>query len=129
MPHLFTQGDFTLHSGAKSKWKVECDALTDEDWQTLAEMIDGTYSFHTVHGVPRGGLVLAEKLKPYCKENGKSVLIVDDVLTTGGSMEEKRNEVWKEGWKDIQGVVIFSRTNKLPYWIDALWTYQAKMIR
>ena len=58
-------GDFTLNSGAKSKWKIECDAFTDADWQGLAQLIaESTAPFHEVVGVPRGGLKLAAALLP-----------------------------------------------------------------
>ena len=33
---LFQSGHFTLHSGAHTFWKVDCDALTDGDLDTLA---------------------------------------------------------------------------------------------
>jgi hypothetical protein len=39
MTNLFQLGDFHLHSGQKSKYKINCDALTDEDWRTLAMML------------------------------------------------------------------------------------------
>ena len=32
MANLFQQGDFTLHSGERSGFKIECDALTSHDW-------------------------------------------------------------------------------------------------
>jgi len=39
--NLFQFGDFSLHSGSKSKWKIECDALTDEDVEALAQATVG----------------------------------------------------------------------------------------
>jgi orotate phosphoribosyltransferase len=126
MAHLFTQGNFTLHSGAKSNWKIECDALTDEDWETLALMIGESYHFHSVYGIPMGGVRLAARLEKYRKKDGCYSLIVDDVLTTGRSMNEMMQKLFSEGHMNIKGVVVFSRTNKIPSWIDALFTYRAK---
>jgi hypothetical protein len=37
--NLFQLGSFTLASGKSSYWKLECDALADDDIKTLAEMI------------------------------------------------------------------------------------------
>lgn len=54
---LFKLGDFELHSGQRSNWKIDCDALTPADWRALAKMIvDRLAPFGAVEGVPRGGL-------------------------------------------------------------------------
>lgn len=36
---LFQTGEFSLHGGASSALKIECEALTHADWKTLAELI------------------------------------------------------------------------------------------
>lgn len=121
---LFQQGDFKLHSGGVSKWKIECDALTDEDWKTLAVMMRQTIGpFSSVEGVPTGGLKLAEYLKPMCVENTYTHLIVDDVLTTGNSMEDLRKfrQLNYEGnLIRIIGGVVFAR-GPCPNWVIALF--------
>ena len=115
--HLFNEGVFALHSGELSSWKIDCDSLTDEDWSTLARMaINVLPDFGKVVGVPKGGLSFANALKKYTTE-GSPVLIADDVLTTGGSMEEIR-----KGDKDVLGIVVFAR-KKPPDWVKALFTY------
>lgn len=89
--NLFQRGNFTLHSGEKSKWKIECDALSWEDWDTLAMMIverTRPLLFAKVIGVPRGGLKLARALMPYQVIKSGPTLVVDDVLTTGNSILE-----------------------------------------
>lgn len=127
--NLFKSGDFTLNSGAKSKWKLECDALTDADIETLAYMIGILVGpFHSVEGIPRGGLKLAAAMEKH-RYNGESFaplpyLIVDDVLTSGGSMERRRRELANPiglttTGAAIIGVVIFSR-GQLPPWIKAV---------
>jgi len=59
--NLFQLGDFTLNSGAKSVWKIDCDALSDGDIAALARMVQILVGpFHSVEGIPRGGLRLAE---------------------------------------------------------------------
>ncbi len=130
MPNLFQLGDFTLNSGAKSKWKLEADALTDEDIQTLAEMIRQLVGpFRSVEGVPRGGIRLAEALAKYTGLDGAH-LIVDDVLTTGGSMDRTRltyNETHPEYqlkqygvYGNVKGAVVFAR-GQCPSWIKSIF--------
>lgn len=120
---LFQIGDFTLNSGVKSKWKIECDNLTDESINCLAEIVCHMVgSFSEVHGVPRGGLRLEAALKPHCTPGGP-VLIVDDVLTTGGSMNRLANEKMalpEYRGKKFSGVVIFAR-GQCPHWVRAVF--------
>ena len=121
--HLFQLGDFVLNSGARSRWKLECNALGAGDWQALGQMIRqlvGSYS--AVEGVPEGGLPLARYLNQFSSLEG-SVLIVDDVLTTGGSMETLRNKLCDERkLEPVQfvGAVVFAR-GKCPPWIKAVF--------
>ncbi len=99
----------------KSDFKIECDALTHDDIECIAYLIQQrTGSFSRVVGIPRGGLRLSEALEQYCSEG--PVLICDDVLTTGGSMERMRERIGGE----TMGVVIFSR-GKCPEWIKPLF--------
>lgn len=120
---LFQLGDFTLNSGAKSKWKLECDALTPEDYKALALMIkQALIQFRSVEGIPRGGLLLAKELEQYTTQCGPH-LIVDDVLTTGGSMERARTKYrdFHLTDADVVGAVIFAR-GQCPVWILPLFT-------
>lgn len=109
---LFKWESFISHSGLPLDWKIECDNLTDEDIHTFATLIQDHCTFSDVYGVPRGGIRLAEALMPYCTIKGDPTLIVDDVLTTGLSMQEARNKIKGE----TIGVVIFAR-NYCPAWI------------
>jgi orotate phosphoribosyltransferase len=81
---LFQLGHFILHSGEVSDFKVECDALSESDWQALAKLIATRCSFGAVVGIPRGGLALANQLQGYITRGPG--LVVDDVWTTGRSM-------------------------------------------
>ena len=107
---LFQLKDFIMHSGKPGWFKIECDYLTDMDWVTLATIIVSRFPyFGSVVGVPTGGLKLESALRPYITKG--SQLIVDDVLTTGKSMEEQR-EFQKNtyGIESQIGVVVFART-------------------
>lgn len=88
---LFQIGDFTLASGERTRWKIECDALTPTDWDALALMTMERFPhrFVEVVGVPRGGEPFANALDLYTDLDAMSrrALVVDDVWTTGGSME------------------------------------------
>lgn len=114
--HLFQLRDCLSHSGIKMFWKIECDALTDEDVNALAFMLSERIKFSEVFGVPRGGIRIEQALKKYCKA-GYPILIVDDVLTTGTSMIE-----FKEKNKLIAaiGAVIFAR-GICPDWVYPLF--------
>lgn len=115
---LFQRGDFTLNSGARSPWKIECDSLTGGDIDALAVMIHQiVLPFGRVVGVPRGGVRLADELEQYATEGEERVLIVDDVLTTGGSMARFRATF---GETPTIGAVVFARGN-CPGWISPVF--------
>ena len=116
MNNLLQIGQFTLHSGDESIFKIDCDALSDKDMETLAQIISNKIEFSGVVGIPNGGKRLAKSLEKY-KENTGAILIVDDVLTTGDSMTQQFNklkEIYRN--KNITGFVIFAR-GKCPYWV------------
>ena len=100
--NLFQLGNFVSHAGRELEWKIECDALTDEDWECLAKMISERCTFGTVYGIPRGGVKLQKALEKYADPKSPFRLVVDDVYTTGKSMRD----VMLPG--DI-GYVVFAR--------------------
>jgi orotate phosphoribosyltransferase len=119
--NLFNKGEFVLHSGGRSDFKIDCDALTDGDWEALAAAIAGkSRPFFAAVGVPSGGLKLASALRKHATEGAASLLIVDDVLTTGASMTLMRRECPLHGDMDIQGFVVFAR-GPMPQWVRALF--------
>lgn len=113
---LFQLGQFTLHSGERSAFLINADALTDSDIAALAAVISEEIAFSHVHGVPEGGLRLAKALRPYATTG--PLLLVDDVCTSGQSMEEAR-----ERWvgRKVIGVVLFAR-RRPPDWVRAVFT-------
>lgn len=123
MATLFKRGRFVANSELILDFKIECDALSDEDIETLAYMISEKYYFSDVFGVPRGGDRLADALKKYINSKHGKILLVDDVLTTGGSMERRREELLKEDEYDedyIFGIVVFAR-KRCPDWITPVF--------
>lgn len=120
---LFQVGNFKLHSGTESEWKIECDALTDEDWEALALVGSKIIPpFCSVEGVPRGGLKLAAALEKYVDSKAWRILVADDVLTTGASIKEQRADR-----PNVMGLVVFSRTSHLiPHWVQCIFqTHEA----
>lgn len=114
---LFQQGSFRLHGGLNSDFKIDCDALSTQDLKTLASLIVRRMHFCKVIGIPHGGTRLAQELVIYTKDVSSQVLIVDDVLTTGGSMElARKNTIKQHDLQNIIGAVIFARS-ECPYWV------------
>ena len=118
--NLFEKKKWIMHSGETSDFKIECDALTSDDWDTIAYLISKHFSFSEVVGVPRGGLALQYSLKKYKKSLGP-LLIVDDVLTTGTSMEEERDLYLERYKNNIVGVVLFTR-GRCPNWVTPIFS-------
>ena len=119
---LFKSGDFTSHSGLKLPFKIDCDALSDDDIECIAEYIASKTKFGIVIGIPTGGQKLESALEKYADINNSNVvLIVDDVCTTGASMENIKATlpIWNHK-KGIVGWVIFARTD-IPKWINAMF--------
>ena len=111
--NLFTSGDFICHSGLPLKWKIECDAIRPEEWETLAQMIMEyeTMPFREVSGIPTGGMALASALDKYKSPDADDfVLVVDDVWTTGMSMKDHIKENYPSYLKaQVKKWVVFAR--------------------
>ena len=119
MSNLFVETPFIGHSGGYLPWKIECEALTEEDWACLAKLISKKHAFKEVVGIPEGGLPLARALEQYRRSDSHIVLIVDDVLTTGQSMDtEKRRIDYLP--QNIFGIVVFARTTPPP-WVRSIF--------
>ena len=122
--NLFQKENIILNSGLKSDFKIECDALTDEDWETIAYLISKEIKFDSVVSVPNGGNKLAKALEKYSTNTWQRiVLIVDDVLTTGGSMERMKKEILLQPHNDetiVKGCVVFAR-GECADWIKSIF--------
>ena len=123
MTNLFQYKKFTLHSGGIAHFKIECDAITKEDYETLAKIVSKKIKFKDVHGVPRGGIPFENALKKYTSNDNNNLLIVDDVLTTGGSMEEAKLKFQNQNYDQIFGIVVFARGDS-PDWIQPIFKMQ-----
>ena len=124
MIDLFQKIDFKSHSGLDLTWKIEMDALTPNEWDCISHMIrELSPPFREAIGIPRGGNVLGKLLNRH--GTGKEedpICIVDDVLTTGMSMNTYREEMDIERWQKscALGWVVFARVRP-PKWIKALF--------
>jgi hypothetical protein len=126
VPDVFRKGEFKLHSGSVSRWKIDMDGCTDGDWEALALMLaERLPPFREVSGVPRGGLKLAQALSDYTDGSAQHpILVVDDVFTTGASMEDHRRLVaagWQVGPSSVIGAVAFAR-GPCPAWVTPLFS-------
>lgn len=103
-------------------WKLECDALTRADWDTLALMaVDVLPPFGSVFGVPRGGVPFAESLARYTTcDPDHPILIAEDICTTGGSMERYRGSLPETDRRYI-GVCVFARMAAWSDWVVPLF--------
>ena len=112
---MIRYGWFRSHSGLELPWKIELDEWPDFVWRSIAELIGTRVNFSDVIGVPTGGLKLARYLEEWRTKSVVRRLIVDDVLTTGASMEALRRDP-----TDL-GVVVFAR-GPLPTWVLSIFT-------
>ena len=121
--NLFQSINFKSHSGLDLEWKIDMDALDDPDWFTIAKMImERTPPFKEAVGIPEGGVKLGDLLNQHATGNESDpICIVDDVLTTGGSMEYflSQNQRNRRPFTAIGWVVI--ARNQCPSWVKALF--------
>ena len=108
---LFNCGKFMLHSGSETRYKIDCDYLSDEDVEAIASIIASKIHFKKVVGIPTGGLRLAAALSKFINKNSILTLVVDDVYTTGRSFEKyMRDYVITEG-EEVYFAVMFNRSD------------------
>lgn len=125
---IFVNGAFRGHAGLTLPFKIECDALTDDDLDTLARIVARRITYGEARGVPSGGIQFATALNRYKHPLGLSdypLLICDDVLTTGKSMTEFRNAT---DVMDVRGVVIFARNDFCPDWIIPIFSIDRRLL-
>jgi len=125
---MFETADFILHSGKKSNWKIDCDILTSGDWATLARLaVDLLPPYDYVYGIKTGGIPFAEAMQRYIRNPSlhKRLLIVDDVLTTGGSFMKTR-ELHASEWPSIIGCAAFARGD-CPDWVIPLFILHKRL--
>jgi orotate phosphoribosyltransferase len=128
-PQLFEIGDFILHSGQRTNFRINCDVLTAEVWRAIAAFAAPIIGdFTQIHSIPRGGDALANAMQPYANfaptPRSVTVLICDDVLTTGASMKKAQNM-----YPDVRtkGLVLYAR-GPAPNWIKVVFTLSLQQL-
>jgi len=116
--NLLQRKTFTTHAGNIAHFKIECDALTDEELETFAFLISEKFKFKLVYGIPSGGNKIAAILEKYVDPTSNYVLIIDDVYTTGKSMEDA-SKIFED--VQLQGVVLFARAPIKHSWVSAVF--------
>ena len=122
MTNLFQWGEFKSAAGKKLDFKIECDALADDDWRCIANIISRRIKFKHVSNVPTGAEKLAAQLALCSDDSSDTWLFVDDVWTTGNSMRKYATRlgfIEPSMWK---GFVLFAR-GPLDENVSALFTY------
>jgi len=132
---LLLIGNFILTSGKQSPYYIDLRRLPSyPEFSTIVDeaiKVVKNIDFDIIIGIATGGVILASYLA--CRLNkpvgyirverkghgtdrlleadveGKRVLIVDDVSTTGGSIESAAREVMKNGGKVVGALVIVDR--------------------
>ena len=125
---LFQKIDFISHAGNPLTWKIECDAISPQEWDCLAHMVMERQKepFSSVEGIPRGGIPFANALSKYASgDQSHQPMIVDDIFTTGKSFID----YMKENYSDSLAAyghkwVVFARkkSNVHPFHVRALFT-------
>lgn len=118
---MFKDKKFISRSGKRLKFKIECDSLAFEDIRVFTKIITGNFTYKSVD-MPETGCSPLQLLKHVLelktsKDGEFDVLIIDDVFTTGNSMEDVKK---RHKGKNIIGVVLFSR-GKCPKWITPIF--------
>ena len=118
---LFQLINFKSHSGLGLTWKIEMDALSDNEWRVIEKMIiERSPPFRKAIGIPTGGTKLGNLLNKHATGKEEDpICIVDDVLTTGRSMECFLTQHNYDSSKVI-GWVVFAR-RVCPSWVTALF--------
>ena len=122
---LFQSVDFISHSGLPLTWKIECDAISDDEWKTLAKIVKEyePKPWCEVLGIPRGGLKFAAALDEYStRSSNHPLLIADDVYTTGKSFRDFSNNFPD---KELLKWCVFTR-NAIKEDVNALFTLPIK---
>lgn len=118
---MFRYGNYTLSSGAQTRFKIECDDLNQNDYEALAYLVSKRYRFKSVRGIPTGGNKFAAALMDHIDDGARLNLIVDDVYTTGDSFKAFRNQNFMRE-DNVQGITIFSRSIITLDWVVPIFT-------
>lgn len=126
--NLFRDEKFISASGQELPFKIDCDALSDEDLDCMAKYAaQSIVSYTSVISVPTGGDRLAAAFEKYKKVSFDfpTILIVDDVWTTGKSMLNmiSKYDLFKSS---IRGIVLFSRGDH-PAWVYSIFKLHSNL--
>jgi|SRR6185436_1125577 len=118
--NLFVKQNLKLDTGQTLPITIDCNALTDADYDCLAKIIGRKLQFKKVIAASGGGLKLEKALEKCCVEDETfATLIVDDVLTTGATMSNMKVNL---NDPNVIGVVIFA-VGKCPEWVMPIFTF------
>ena len=123
----FLSGDYSVHLGRITPWRIDPSQFDDGDWDCFAQMVVERYpNFERVVGVSQYGVKLESHLTQHATHGG--LLIVDDVLHPQTINDMRLYFRTREKYVNhqIQGFVIFARV-PCPRWVRALWQLDVRV--
>jgi hypothetical protein len=122
------QTGWTLHSGSHSIVKIALDDFTGEDWAAAAYWGSKLVGpFGNVYDCGGASVTFADALRKYSALRPGPSLVVDDVLTTGKTMEAVHQIALRDGnLEGVKGLVVFAR-GPLPVWVQAIFTLDERL--
>ena len=118
--NLFVKQNTPLDSGQTLPVTIDCNALTDTDYECLAIIIGRKLQFKKVVAASGEGLKLEKALQKCCVEDDTyATLICSDVLTTGETMNNMKENLNDQ---NVIGVVIFA-VGMCPEWVMPVFTF------
>lgn len=127
------------HNDRRLEWDIDTNSLSEDDLKSAAFMLQAhLFPYAEVYSASDSSDAFAAALRIYADKRANSILIAQDVLRTGKSIQNKRVELVESLLRDdkqmkgldrnqethllkVQGAVLFCRGQVLPRWVSPLF--------